>query len=62
MNLKSVSRLVTAGTFIGIGILHFVRPKPFLKIMPPALPWKRELVFLSGAAEIAGGLGLLGHV
>ena len=44
---------------MGAGFLHFVRPAPYLKIMPPYLPWHRALVYLSGAAEIAGGLGLL---
>ncbi len=27
--------------------------------MPPVLPWPLALVYLSGAAEIAGGLGVL---
>ncbi len=28
-------------------------------MMPPFLPWPRTLVSISGAAEIAGGVGLL---
>lgn len=28
-------------------------------MMPPALPWPEALNYLSGAAEILGGLGLL---
>ncbi len=28
-------------------------------IMPPYLPWQLELVYLSGVAEIVGGVGLL---
>ncbi len=31
----------------------------YLAIMPPALPWPLPLVYLSGAAEIAGGVGAL---
>jgi uncharacterized membrane protein len=45
--------------FLSAGLLHFVRPAPFLRIVPPALPAPRLLVLLSGAAEMAGGLGLL---
>jgi len=45
--------------FVGAGVLHFVRPAIYLRIMPPALPAPRLLVLLSGAAEVAGGLGLL---
>lgn len=45
--------------FVGAGVLHFVRPETYLRIMPPALPAPSLLVLLSGAAEVAGGLGLL---
>ena len=43
------------------GGLHLVLPDPYTRIIPPALPaaWARPLVFVSGAAEIAGGVGLL---
>ena len=40
------------------GALHFVSPETYERIMPPYLPLHRELVYLSGACEIAGGLGL----
>lgn len=39
--------------------MHFVRPDFYLKIMPPYLPWHRELVYLSGVFEAALGLLLL---
>ena len=45
--------------FVGAGVLHFIRPEIFARIVPPALPAPRLLVLLSGAAEVAGGLGLL---
>jgi uncharacterized membrane protein len=41
------------------GTLHFLRPAMYLRIMPPYIPWDVPLVYISGAAEIAGGLGLL---
>jgi uncharacterized membrane protein len=41
------------------GIGHFVNPEFFLKIMPPYLPFHRELVYLSGLFEIALGISLL---
>ncbi|MGI4760992.1 MAG: DoxX family protein [Janthinobacterium lividum] len=52
-------RLGLALLFVGAGVLHFVHPAPFLRIVPPALPAPRLLVLLSGVAEVAGGLGLL---
>ena len=39
--------------------MHFVSPEPFLRMMPAALPWHLGLVYVSGAAEILGGIGLL---
>ncbi len=45
--------------FVGSGFLHFVRPAPFVAIVPSYLPAPRALVFISGAFEILGGVGLL---
>ncbi|MBM7118040.1 DoxX family protein [Archangium primigenium] len=43
--------------YVLIGITHFVRPDPFVKIMPPFIPFPLAMVYLSGAIEI--GLGVL---
>lgn len=48
-----------AALFVAAGVTHFVSPGFFLAIVPPALPRPELLVAVSGAAEIAGGLGLL---
>ena len=48
-----------AALFLTSGTLHFVRPRLFEAIVPPQLGDPRALVALSGAAEIAGALGLL---
>ena len=48
-------RRVLGAVFVGAGALHFVRPKMYEAIMPPYLPAHRELVLVSGAAEIVGG-------
>lgn len=53
------SRLLLAGVFVFAGMMHFVIPASYVGIMPPWLPWHRGLVYLSGALEIAGGVGLL---
>lgn len=45
--------------FVVSGLLHFFSPAPYLRIIPPFLPWPKTLLWISGAAEIAGGLGLL---
>jgi uncharacterized membrane protein len=54
-----LGRFLCAVFFIVAGMLHFLFPGPYLRIVPPVLPWPRLLVFVSGAAEILGGVGLL---
>ena len=56
---RRLSLYLLALLFVAAGILHFLAPGPYLRIMPPWLPAPRLLVALSGAAELAGGLGLL---
>lgn len=45
--------------FVFAGLLHFARPRLYEAIVPPWLPAPRELVYASGVAEIAGGLGTM---
>lgn len=42
-----------AGVFAVLGVLHFAVPRQFTAIVPKPLPYKRELVLASGAAEVA---------
>jgi uncharacterized membrane protein len=50
---------VIAALFVAAGVLHFVIPGSYEAIVPPYLPARRFLVYLSGACELAGGAGLL---
>ncbi|MFD2531136.1 DoxX family protein [Gracilimonas halophila] len=52
-------RYLIGSLFIFAGILHFVRPAFFMKIMPDYLPWHKPLVLISGFFEIAGGIGIM---
>jgi uncharacterized membrane protein len=45
--------------YIVAGALHFIKPAPYLRIMPQYVPWHPAMVGISGAFEILGGLGLL---
>jgi uncharacterized membrane protein len=53
------ARIVLGGFFLAAGALHFAKPRSYESIMPEALPAHRELVYLSGLAEMAGGAGVL---
>lgn len=59
MNLRSASRYLLAAFFIVAGANHFRDPATYLSMMPPWLPWPEALNLISGAAEIAGGIGIL---
>ena len=48
-----------SGLFAFAGAMHFVIPGRYAGIMPAWIPWQLEMVYVSGIAEIAGGLGLL---
>ena len=51
--------IMLAILFIGIGSIHIIKPKAFLKIMPSYLPWQLLLVYLSGFFEILSGALLI---
>ena len=59
METLEISKYVLAGMLIIAGILHFLKPKFYLKIMPDYLPAPLLLVILSGIAEIICGLLLV---
>jgi uncharacterized membrane protein len=45
--------------YVVAGVLHFVVPELYVQIVPPIFPAAMALVYLSGVAEIAVGVGLL---
>ena len=45
--------------FVAAGALHFRHTRWYVSIMPDYLPAHRGLVYASGAAEMAGGAGLM---
>ncbi len=45
--------------FVFAGVMHFVIPRTYRKIVPPWVPAPEAMVYASGVAEIAGGVGML---
>ena len=56
---QRIGVVLAAVFYVGAGALHFIKPDPYLRIMPPYIPWHLSMVRVSGAFEILGGLGLL---
>jgi uncharacterized membrane protein len=49
------SRLRFAAMMVAIGVLHFVIPRQFERIVPRWFPWRKQAVLWSGVAEVASG-------
>lgn len=57
--LKRPLLYLMAPAYVVAGVLHFVVPELYVQIVPPVFPAALALVYLSGLAEIAVGIGLL---
>ena len=54
-DIKYLSLMVMGIFYILIGISHFTSPIWYVQIVPPYLPYKLELVYISGLFEILFG-------
>ncbi len=52
-------RRLAGPTFVFAGVMHFVIPRAYKRIMPPYVPAHEAMVYASGVAEIAGGAALM---
>ncbi|WP_339696287.1 MauE/DoxX family redox-associated membrane protein [uncultured Roseivirga sp.] len=57
--MEDSSLYIMSAMYILAGIMHFVKPKAYLRIMPRYLPYHLPLVYLSGVFEIIFGALLL---
>ena len=56
---KTLTIFVMGVMYVFIGIKHFTDPQYFLDIVPPQLPFKLFLVYLTGLIEVVGGAAIL---
>ncbi len=54
-----MGRIVCCVVFVILGVMHFVKTDAYMKVMPPVIPFHLECVYLSGLAEIIGGIMIL---
>ena len=57
--VKGISVYVMGIFYIIVGIKHFQDPSWFVQIVPPILPYKYELVYISGFFEVILGILLM---
>jgi uncharacterized membrane protein len=58
-NTQRIWQWIIGLLFIAAGSNHFIRPAPYVAMMPAYLPAPVLLVQISGIAEALGGLGVL---
>ena len=58
-NIRLLSIIIMSIFYVSVGVNHFTIPEWFLQIVPPRLPYKLELVYISGFMEIILGVMLL---
>ena len=59
INWKFYLRLLLGVFFIFAGVMHFLEPRDYLKIMPPWIPFHLQMVLISGFFESNFGLMVL---
>lgn len=52
-------RWLLIAVYLPFGLFHMLRPESFLPIMPPWVPFPREVIMLTGVAEVLGAVGLM---
>ena len=57
--VKVISVFVMGIFYVIVGIKHFQDPSWFVQIVPPILPYKYELVYISGFFEVLLGILLM---
>jgi uncharacterized membrane protein len=57
--IRLILRWVLAAFYAFAGVIHLIRPAPFLTIMPAWVPAPEAVVLLTGVAEILGAIGLV---
>lgn len=55
---EPIGLYIMAAMYILAGTMHFIKPKLYMRVMPKYLPNHKDLVYLSGIAEILLGIGL----
>jgi uncharacterized membrane protein len=52
-------RVAAGVAFVIASLPHFFSPRAYLPMMPPFVPSPLAMIYVSGVAELAGGIGLL---
>lgn len=57
--LKRPLLYLMSAFYVFAGVMHFVAPDAYERVVPPQFPQRRALVYISGVAEVVLGVGVL---
>jgi uncharacterized membrane protein len=57
--MKKLSLYSMIVLYIAAGLYHFINPEFYMRIMPPWVPYPKEMIFISGVCEVLFALLLL---
>ncbi|WP_324074167.1 MAG: DoxX family protein [Erythrobacter sp.] len=57
--IRAILRWILAVFYFAAGVVHLIKPAPFLTITPDWVPAPEAVVLLTGVAEILGAIGLV---
>lgn len=57
--MEQIDLYIMAFIYLFAGVMHFVLPNAFVKIVPKYLPARKSMVYISGIFEIIFGVGVL---
>lgn len=55
---RQILRALLAVAYLLAGILHMLKPAPFLTITPAWVPFAAQVILLTGICEVAGAIAL----
>lgn len=59
LSISFIGRLSIAIMLVFTGIAHFTKTELMIEMMPDIVPFKREMVYLTGILELAASAGLV---
>ncbi len=57
--VRAITRALLGAAYFAAGVLHLLKPEPFLKITPGWVPAPAMVIAFTGLAELAGSIGLV---
>lgn len=57
--LALAGRMAMSIMLVFTGVAHFIYPEGMVLMLPDFIPFKTEMIYLTGVVEIAGAIGLL---